>query len=103
MRQAKTCSLGACVDWGLRHPNPERSFPSVSPLRLKELKDRGIISEPLVISSTFAGSPLHLVEARIDVSQLGRYGGWRFRGMLESFEQGLSAGRSTTLEIARQM
>ncbi len=105
----------------------ERSFSSVSPPGLEEqssvssaiveeLKDWGVISEPIVISwtftdpaytwsrrgSTWAQQAIHRL-AEAGISQIGRYGGWRFQGMLESFEQGLSAGRSTTLEIARQM
>jgi protoporphyrinogen oxidase len=105
----------------------ERSFSSASPPGLKEqssatsaiveeLKDWGVISEPIVISWTFTdpaytwsrrGSTWaqHAINqlSEAGISQIGRYGGWRFQGMLESFEQGLSAGRSTTLEIARQM
>lgn len=105
----------------------ERSFSSTSPPTLQEqslassqiveeLKDWGIISEPLVVSSTFtdpaytwsrrgstwAKDAIHCL-AEADISQIGRYGGWHFQGMLESFEQGLSAGRSITLEIARQI
>ena len=105
----------------------ERSFSSMAPPGLEgqssaskaivqELKDWGIISEPLVVSSTFTdpaytwsrrGSTWaqHVIQrlAEAGISQIGRYGGWRFQGMLESFEQGLSAGRCTTLEIPRQM
>jgi len=105
----------------------ERSFSSIAPPGLEgqssaskaivqELKDWGIISEPLVVSSTFTdpaytwsrrGSTWaqHVIQrlAEAGISQIGRYGGWRFQGMLESFEQGLSAGRRTTLEIPRQM
>ena len=105
----------------------ERSFSSVSPPGLEEqssassaiveeLKDWGVISEPIVISwtftdpaytwsrrgSTWAQHAIHRL-AEAGISQIGRYGGWRFQGMLESFEQGLSAGRSTTVEITRQM
>ncbi len=105
----------------------ERSFLSASPPGLqeqslassaivKELEDWGIISEAIVVSSTFTdpaytwsrrGStwPQHAIRrlAEAGISQIGRYGGWRFQGMLESFEQGLSAGRSATVEITRQM
>ena len=105
----------------------ERSFSSASPLRMEErssassaivaeLRDWGVISEPIVVSSTFTdpaytwsrrGSTWaqHAIRclAEAGISQIGRYGGWRFQGMLESFEQGLSAGRSTILEITRQM
>jgi protoporphyrinogen oxidase len=103
----------------------ERSFPSASPPSLQEqslassaiveeLKDWCVISEPIVVSSTFTdpaytwsrrGSTWaqHAIRRLADagISQIGRYGSWRFQGMLESFEQGLSAGRSTTLEITR--
>ena len=105
----------------------ERSFLSASPPGLQEqslassaiveeLKDWGIISEPIVVSSTFTdpaytwsrrGSTWaqHAIRclAEAGIRQIGRYGGWHFQGMLESFEQGLSAGRSTTVEIARQI
>ncbi len=105
----------------------ERSFLSASPPSLQEqslassaiveeLRDWGIISEPIVVSSTFTdpaytwsrrGSTWaqHAIRclAQAGIRQIGRYGGWHFQGMLESFEQGLSAGRSTTVEIARQI
>jgi protoporphyrinogen oxidase len=96
----------------------ERSFLSASPPALEELasaasaiaselKDWGVISETIVLNWTFT-NPAYTwsrrgstwVQRSIDnlaelgISQVGRYGAWRFQGMLESFAQGLSAGRS---------
>jgi hypothetical protein len=37
------------------------------------------------------------------LDKIGHYGVWHFQGMLQSFAQGLSAGRATPLEITPQM
>lgn len=105
----------------------ERSYSSAAPPSLQEqssassaivaeLKDWGFIADPIVVSWTFT-DPAYTWSrrgsmwaqqcidrlARNGIDQIGRYGAWRFQGMLESFEQGLSAGRSLTLEIAKEM
>jgi protoporphyrinogen oxidase len=104
----------------------ERSFPASAPPSreeqslassaiVDELRDWDFISDPIVVSWTFTdpaytwsriGSTwpeeaFHKL-SQLGIQQVGRYGGWRFQGMLESLEQGLSAGRSQIKEITRE-
>jgi len=72
-----------------------------------ELKEWGFIGTPLVIDSTYTDpaytwsrpestwAPTAMRElGHRGIHQIGRYGAWRFQGMMESFEEGLSAGQT---------
>ena len=96
----------------------EKSFPSDFLLSaevkaetcgaiVEELKEWDFIGTPLVIDSTYTNpaytwsrpgsswAPTAIRErGSRGIHQIGRYGAWRFQGMMESFEEGLSAGQT---------
>jgi protoporphyrinogen oxidase len=96
----------------------ERSFPACAPPRpeevdraahaiVSELKEWAFIEHAIVVDATFT-DPAYTWSwrgsrwaqeavsrlAERGIRQIGRYGAWRFQGMVASFEEGLSAGRA---------
>jgi hypothetical protein len=95
-------------------PEPDQTAALATAV-IEELRDWGFIREPLVVDTTWTdpaytwslpGSTWRTQAlqwlAQRDVVALGRYGSWRFQGMCESFEQGLSALPGSTRRRLRR-
>ena len=98
-------------DRGECKPTPAELKSAVAAI-VDELKDWGFITDVLVVDPTYT-DPAYTWSwqgsqwakeaiarlAERGIQQIGRYGAWRFQGILASFEEGLAAGKAARCDF----